>query len=324
MPLISVIIPAYNAEKTIRETIESVIEQTLDDWELIVINDGSQDRTIEVVSQIKDPRIKLFSHSNAGVSASRNRGFDRSVGEFISFLDADDLWTPDKLEFQLNALHSHPEAAVAYSWTDYIDESGHFLYPGQHVTFKGNVYRQMLVKFFLENGSNLLVRREAFLKVGGFKESLFMGEDREFCTRLAKEYKFVVVSHPQILYRQSTGTASDNAYRYERECLKVIESVFSDAPPSLQYLKKNSLAHNYKFLACKTINSQPTPKKGLAVMKFVLLYVLNEPYIKSNFKLILTIFVKSLGFIFLPPAFYRKLLDSVKSRSAKTNLKFNK
>lgn len=319
MPLISVIIPAYNSEKTIRETIESVIQQTFDDWELIVINDGSQDRTVEIVSQIKDSRIKLFYYQNAGVSASRNRGFDKSVGEFISFLDADDIWTPDKLESQLNALHSHPEAAVAYSWTDYINESGHFLYPGQQATLNGNVYRQMLVRFFLESGSNMLVRREAFLKVGGFKERLFMGEDWECCISLAKEYEFVVVPRPQILYRQFTGTASDNVYKYERECLKVIESIFSDAPTSLQYLKKHSLAHNYKYLSCKTINSQPTPKKGLAVVKFVLLYALNEPYLKSNLKLIFTILVKSLGFIFLPSAIYQKLLAIVKSSSPTTN-----
>ena len=99
MCIISVIIPAYNAEKTIRETIESVIKQTFSDWELIVVNDGSQDRTVEVVSQIKDPRIKLFSIPHAGVSASRNRGFDNSVGQFIAFLDADDLWKPEKLYF---------------------------------------------------------------------------------------------------------------------------------------------------------------------------------------------------------------------------------
>ncbi|MGD1805914.1 glycosyltransferase [Dapis sp. BLCC M126] len=313
MPLISVIIPAYNAEKTIQETIESVINQSFSDWELIVVNDGSQDRTVEVVDQIKDPRIKVFSYPNTGVSASRNRGFDKSVGEFISFLDADDLWTPDKLESQLNALCSHPEVAVAYSWTDYIDESGHFLFPGQHATLNGKIYSQILVKFFLENGSNMLVRREAFLKVGGFKEALFMGEDWECCISLAKEYEFVAVPRPQILYRQSTGTASDNVYKYEQECLKVIESIFSDAPASLQHLKKHSLAHNYKYLACKTINSQPTPKKGLAVMKFILLYALNDPYLKSNFKLMFTIFVKSLGFIFLPPAIYQNLLGSVKS-----------
>jgi glycosyltransferase involved in cell wall biosynthesis len=137
MPLISVIIPAYNAQKTIRETIESVLNQTFKDFEIIVIDDGSQDSTVEIVSAFSDPRLRLFSYPNAGVSATRNRGLAQANSEFISFLDADDLWTPDKLEAQLRALEANPQAAVAYSWTDYIDESSQFLHPGNHPTATG-------------------------------------------------------------------------------------------------------------------------------------------------------------------------------------------
>jgi len=314
MPLISVIIPAYNSEKTIQETIESVIKQTFNDWELIVVNDGSQDRTVEIVSRIKDDRIKLFSHPNAGAPASRNRGFNNSVGQFIAFLDADDLWTTDKLESQLNALQSHPEAAVAYSWTDYIDESGNFLKQGGRVIFNGNVYSQLLVRNFLENGSNPLIKREAINDIGGFNESLKGGQDWELYLRLGEKYHFVAVEKPQILYRFSTNSISSNALRQGAECLKVIESAFKRAPASILHLKKHSLANIYKYLACKTIDSRPTQKKGLAVMRLVFLYALNDPSLKSDLKFIFVIFVKSLGFIFLPPIIYQRLLGSVKSR----------
>ncbi|MCF3623160.1 glycosyltransferase family 2 protein, partial [Planktothrix agardhii] len=118
MPKISVIIPVYNGEKTIQKTIESVLQQTWQDFELIVINDGSQDATLEILSSIQDPRLRILSYSNAGLASSRNRGITEATGEYISFLDADDLWTPDKLEAQFQALEEHPEAAVAYSWTD--------------------------------------------------------------------------------------------------------------------------------------------------------------------------------------------------------------
>src|SRR3712207_3352824 len=114
MPLISVIIPVYNGEKTIQETIESVLNQTFPSFELIVINDGSHDSTLDIVSSIKDPRIKVFSYPNAGLSASRNRGISVACGEYVSFIDADDLWTPDKLEAQYKALQANPQAAVAY------------------------------------------------------------------------------------------------------------------------------------------------------------------------------------------------------------------
>ena len=117
MSTISVVIPAYNAAKTISETIDSVRRQTFTDFELIVINDGSSDHTAELVNAVADDRLQLFSYENGGLPVARNRGIDRASGEFIAFLDADDLWTPDKLELQLEALQKHPEAGVAYSWT---------------------------------------------------------------------------------------------------------------------------------------------------------------------------------------------------------------
>jgi glycosyltransferase involved in cell wall biosynthesis len=97
LPLISVVIPVYNGERTIYDAITSVLAQTFQDFELIVIDDGSQDSTTDILAAIHDPRLKVFSFENAGPSKSRNRGISFACGEYISFLDADDLWTPDKL-----------------------------------------------------------------------------------------------------------------------------------------------------------------------------------------------------------------------------------
>ncbi len=165
MPQISVIIPAYNAERTIRETIESVQRQTFQDFELIVINDGSKDRTVELVQSINDERLKIFSYENGGLPVARNRGISRTTGEFIAFLDADDLWTPEKLELQLVALKQHPEAGVAYSWTCFMDvnEQGaavSFL-PSPPYSFEGNVYKKLLVSDIINSGSNKLILRKA-------------------------------------------------------------------------------------------------------------------------------------------------------------------
>jgi glycosyltransferase involved in cell wall biosynthesis len=134
---ISVVIPVYNGERTIFEAVNSVLAQTFRDFELIVIDDGSQDTTTEILAAIHDSRLRVFSYTNAGVAASRNRGIELASGEFISFLDADDLWTPDKLELQLNALRNHPEAAVSYSWTDFIDETGKQVDYGIYPTVNG-------------------------------------------------------------------------------------------------------------------------------------------------------------------------------------------
>ena len=106
MPLISVIIPVYNGETTIQATIDSVLQQTFPDFELIVINDASTDETLAKVGQYTDTRLRFFTCSHQGASASRNQGLNYSIGEYIAFLDADDLWTPDKLEAQFRALRS--------------------------------------------------------------------------------------------------------------------------------------------------------------------------------------------------------------------------
>lgn len=313
MPLISVIIPAYNAEKTIRETIKSVIGQTFVDWELIVVNDGSQDRTLEVASQINDSRIKVFSYSNAGASASRNRGFEKSAGEYIAFLDADDLWTPDKLESQLNALQSHPEAGVAYSWTDYIDEFGRFLNSGWHLSYSGDVYSKLLVRNFLESGSNMLIKRGALNEAGGFDESLMGAEERDLSFRLAVKCDFISVKKIQVLYRQhiNSKSISSNTIVQEHESLRIIARGFNNAPASLQHLKKYALADMYQYLIWKTIKLQPTLERRLAVARFLWFYFINTPICRSELKFIYIIFVKSLEYIVLPAAIYQKMFNPI-------------
>lgn len=203
MPLISVVIPAYNSGQTICSTIRSVLSQTFTDFEIIVIDDGSKDSTLAQLSTISDPRLKVFSQENCGVSHSRNRGVDYATGDFIAFLDADDLWMPDKLKDQLEVLQASPTAAVAYSWVDYMDETDTFLRAGQHSIYTGSVYERLLLGNFLECGSTPLVRKQAFQDAGGFKTTLLTNEDWELWVRLAANYDFVVVPQVQVLYRIS-------------------------------------------------------------------------------------------------------------------------
>ncbi|MFB2837629.1 glycosyltransferase [Floridanema evergladense] len=264
MPLISVIIPAYNSEKTIRETIESVLQQTFSDFELIVINDGSTDATLEIVTSIKDPRIKVFSYLNAGVAVSRNRGVSHSFGEFISFLDADDIWTTDKLEAQLKALQENPQAAVAYSWLDSIDESGNFLREGTRITENGNIYAKLFLIPFVSSGSNGLIRKQAFIEIGGFDESLAASQDYDLYLRLAARYHFVAIPKSQILYRISSGSMSTNIRRLEATSLLVRERAFQESPQPLPpEFKQYSIGNFYKDFTFKLLNMPPHRKRGL-------------------------------------------------------------
>jgi glycosyltransferase involved in cell wall biosynthesis len=322
-PIISIIVPAYNAEKTIKRTIDSALNQTFSDFELIVVNDGSQDSTLEIVSSIKDPRIKVFSFANAGAAVARNRGFAHSTGEFIAFLDADDLWTPDKLEAQLKALQTNPKAAVAYSWTNYIDESSQFLRQGSYISVEGNIFSDLLLVNFLENGSNPLIRRQAFIEVSGFDESLIASQDFDLYLRLAARYEYIAVPAPQVLYRISNNSMSTNISRLEAAALQVINRAFTQAPDSLQHLKKPSKANLYKYLTYKSLEGIPARGKSLITLKLLWHTVNNDPlllYRRITWKILLRIMIV----FFLPNKLALSVLAMRKQLSNFENLFISK
>lgn len=311
MPTISVIIPAYNAEKTIQETIESVLNQTFPDLELIIINDGSTDGTLEVISSIKDSRIQVLSFPNSGAQKSRNRGIEQAVGEYLSFIDADDLWTPDKLERQLKALQDNPEAGVAYSWTDYIDESGEPLPGGQHFKYTHHVYERLLLGDFIGSGSNPLIRQEAFSQVGNFDESLLGGQDWEMWIRLASKYQFTVVTATQVLYRQSAHSWSANLERQEKGYNQVIEKSLGNAPETIQKRRKEIIANRYKFLTFDALESGVSRKYSLMAARFLLIAVKNQPNLLANqviWIVILKIFIRTV----LPPQLASLFINYIK------------
>ena len=313
MPLISVVIPVYNNETTIQETIESVLTQSFSDLELIVINDGSQDSTLKIVSSILDPRLKVFSYPNAGLAATRNRGVSHASGEYISFIDADDLWTPDKLEAQFKALQVNPQAAVAYSWTDWIDEFGQFLRPGGHISVNGDVFATLLVRDFVESGSNPLIRAEALAEVGGFDESLPAVEDWDMWLRLAAGYEFVCVPSPQILYRVSSSSMSSNVWKMEAGSLRVIERAFAVAPESLQHLKREVLGSRYKYLTFKAVEGTPERKKGLAAVRFLWQMVRYDRSMLLRSQILAIVLVKIAIATLLPSQLSQALLKAGKN-----------
>jgi glycosyltransferase involved in cell wall biosynthesis len=248
-PIISVIIPAYNAEKTILETINSVLTQTFTDIELIIINDGSTDNTLQIINEIKDSRIRTYSYPNGGLSMARNRGISHAVGEYLSFIDADDLWTDDKLELQLEALKRFPSSGIAYSWTICVDNGGKLFHSGVGASFEGNVYPHLLVSNFIASGSNVLIRALAIKSVGEFDINLKSCEDWDYWLRVARGWNFVVVPKPQIIYRLSSGAMSSKVDVMEKHLVLVLERAFKTAPIELQHLKNRGFSNIYQYIA---------------------------------------------------------------------------
>ncbi|NEP60711.1 MAG: glycosyltransferase [Symploca sp. SIO2G7] len=312
MVLISIILPVYNGEKTIKETITSVLNQTCQDFELIIINDGSEDGTLKIIDSIQDPRIKVFSHANAGPNPSRNRGIVEAKGEYVAFIDADDLWTPDKLASQLKALQANSQAAVAYSWTNYIDTSGQFLSRGSHLSLTGDVLRHLLLINFLESGSNPLIRKAALTTVGDFDETLTHGEDWDMWLRLAAKYQFVAVPSPQVFYRVSAHSSSAKIVQLEVGCLQVINKAFTQAPESLQYLKRFSQGNLYKYFISKALAEPLERRRSLIAARFLWQAVRYDPSLLQA-RVLLKVLFRITVIVFLPAPVAQGLLTKAGS-----------
>jgi GT2 family glycosyltransferase len=257
MPTVSVIIPAYNAAATLPATLASLRSQTWTDWEAIVVDDGSTDDTAAIARQIDDPRIRVLSGENGGQAIARNRGLAVAQGALVAFLDADDWWTVTALADRVAALQTHPTAIAAYSWTDYVDDRNCLLHPGFRDRHEGWVFGALLANNFIENGSNLLIRRAALDRVGGFESRWIPAEDWDLWLRLAKIGEFVLIPQAQVRYRVSAGSSSANLRRLEQACCGVLAAHLVNAPPAVRAIGRSAKARFYKGLACKALTAGP-------------------------------------------------------------------
>jgi len=215
MPFITVVIPAFNHERFIAEAIESVLGQTIRDWELIVVDDGSTDGTANIVRQYEDPRISLLRQSNSGAHAALNRGINEAKGHWIAFLNSDDRFRPDKLERHLQAHEADPHLEASASRVRYIGSSGA---PVKGYSYYALRYRSMrrmarrahslfsslVAENHLITTSSLFAKRDTLLEVGGFADFRYIHDWSMFLS-LAARRKFVVIEEELSDYRRHVG-----------------------------------------------------------------------------------------------------------------------
>lgn len=203
-PTVSVIIPTYNRTSLLIEAVQSVLSQSYNDLECIIVDDGSEEDTASVIDQSIDPRIKYVEHNqNKGASAARNTGIEQAQGEFIAFLDDDDEWMPEKLEKQVELMRRRSDDfGLVYCWMDYYEYPDN-KYKKVRPTLSGNIFEEMLDRQRIGNSSTLLVRSEVIDRIGGFDESLPRGNDGDFIRRVARKYKIDYV--PKVLVKYYTG-----------------------------------------------------------------------------------------------------------------------
>lgn len=197
---ISVIIPTYNRSNRISRAIRSVLAQTFKDFEIIIVDDASNDNTEEIVKAFNDARIKYIRHQkNCGAAASRNTGIKMAKGDFIAFLDDDDEWIPEKLEKQIKIFQENESIlGVVYCGYVRIDEETQKIIDDWYPTNKGNVFKAVLSFGWMATPS-LLIKKECFEKCGLFDEQLKIAEDGDLLIRIAKVYYFDYV--PEVLVK---------------------------------------------------------------------------------------------------------------------------
>jgi len=253
MPKVTVIIATYNAIAYLPSTVDSVIKQTFTDFELLIVDDGSTDETVEWVSKLVDPRVRLISQANQGVSVARNQGIANAQGEYIAFLDADDLWEPIKLEKQVNCLDENPQVGLVHTSIVNIDEQGKFLAAVDASDVQGNVLKHIVEENLILCGSAPMVRRSCLEAVQGFDQKLMSAEDWDLWIRLAARYDFAVVREPLVLYRQHLNSKSNNIERHLKHRLKVIDKTFETVAKNLQPLKPRAVGRAYLSVAWKLL-----------------------------------------------------------------------
>jgi glycosyltransferase involved in cell wall biosynthesis len=187
MPSVSVIIPTFNRSQTLRRAVDSVLRQSFRDFELIIVDDGSQDETITLLSSIRDPRIKVLSQLNHGVSHARNRGIEASRGDLICFLDSDDAWCPNKLARQIDILKDDPRYQVIYTNEIWIRNGVRVNQKKKHRKYSGWIYSNCLPLCII-SPSSVLMHRSIVEQENGFNESFPVCEDYELWLRIASKH----------------------------------------------------------------------------------------------------------------------------------------
>ncbi|MBY5328485.1 glycosyltransferase family 2 protein [Rhizobium leguminosarum] len=254
-PLVSVVIPAFNASTYIERTLRSAMRQTYAALEIVVVNDGSTDDTAKLVEQIvtSDSRIHLLSTPNRGVAAARNAGIEASSGRFVAFLDADDLWHPTKIEKQVNALKRLPSHwAAVYTLHYIINEDDEIVRPGSSDVARGYIYARHLNVKYIGNGSALLVRRDVALAIGGFDSSyaaVGIGgcEDLDFELKLAARYFIEVVPERLVGYRKHPGSMSSDHLRMGKSALEVVRRSLAANPQVPRYAIGSAIDATQKY-----------------------------------------------------------------------------
>lgn len=269
MPQISVVIPLYGAERTIAQTLESVLAQSFQAFEVIIVNDGSRDRGPDIVATFADPRIRLVTQDNRGLAGARNTGILAARAPLVALLDADDLWHPDKLSLHVAHLAANPEIDVSFSASRLIDDDGRDLGLIQAPHARQFSAAEIFCRNPIGNGSSPVIRRAAFASIATvdaatgrtsfFDETFRQSEDIDCWMRLKiiGGATFGYIDQPLTLYRIATTGLSANTARQRESWERFRCKARGYAPDLVASHGSRAEAYQLRYLARRAVKSGP-------------------------------------------------------------------
>lgn len=298
----SVIVPVYNVERFIKETIASVLAQTFRDFELIIVDDQSPDGSIAICEQFADPRIQIVHQKNRGLAGARNTGIRHAKGEYIALLDSDDLWLPEKLAKHVQHLESNPKVGISFSRSAFIDENSKSLGTYQMPKLTGIDAPHLLCRNPIGNGSAPVIRRDALEGIK-FQDNLYgeiedfyfddqfrQSEDIECWIRIAIQTNWQIegIPEPLTLYRVNPDSLSANMTKQLDSWEKVMAKTRTYAPDLLAKWESLARAYQFRYLSRRAIRN----KDGKAAVNLV------NRALASNWKILIYEPMRSLLTIF--------------------------
>jgi glycosyltransferase involved in cell wall biosynthesis len=249
LPEVSVIVPAHNAERTLESTLHSILVQTFTDYEVLVVDDGSTDGTARIAADTGAPVVCL-RQQHGGVSTARNHGLAHAKGRYVAFLDADDLWEPEKLQRQLALMTAHPEIGACFTGYLRVDDAVNVIGRAHARDYTDFCAALLLGSMVVQLTSTALLRKSVTDDVAGFDPAFSQCADWDYALRLSTRTRFAQLDVPLARYRQSSTSMSSNIALLESDTFAVLNKFFStDSAGPYRYLRRRCYSNQWMILS---------------------------------------------------------------------------
>ncbi len=291
---VSIVMPVYNAEKYLESTINSVLQQTYTNWELLLIDDGSTDNSADICKaySIIHSNIHYYYQDNSGACIARNKGIFSTKGKYIALIDSDDIWLTTKLEKQISYMKENPDIDFCYTWSTFINEAGKVLHKGQYHKVKDITFKDLVLNNPPGNGSTPLIKADMLKVVGGFCTTLKGSQDIELWYRLycLTNCKFGGIPEVLCYYRIVQSGISANVERKLNSWEDCMNKLKTYAPNKYREYYSLAKAYQLRYLARRCISKY----EGRKALKLIIQSINIDKNIIFSIKTFITFIVAAL------------------------------